>query len=56
MVLVYSWGTGACEVLKDQLPLLRVFIYADIETKICRSVEEYQELPQNIEKRSGNKG
>ncbi len=44
-------GRGACEVLRGQLPLLRVFIYADIETKIHRAVEEYQEVPQNIEKR-----
>lgn len=44
-------GRGACEVLKGRLPLLRVFIYADMETKIRRVVEEYQELPENAEKR-----
>lgn len=44
-------GHGACEVLKGQLPLLCVFIYADIETRICRVLEEYQEPPENIEKR-----
>ncbi len=44
-------GRGACEVLKDRIPLLRVFIYADMETKIRRVLEEYQEPPESIEKR-----
>ena len=44
-------GRGACEVLKGRLPLLRVFIYADMETKIRRVVKEYQESPKNVEKR-----
>lgn len=44
-------GRGACEVLKGQLPLLRVFIYADIEIRIRRVLEEYKESPANIGKR-----
>ncbi len=44
-------GRGACEVLKSQQPLLRVFIYADIKARIRRALEEYQEPPENIEKR-----
>ena len=44
-------GRGACEVLKGQQPLLRVFIYADIGTRIKRALEEYEQPPENIERR-----
>lgn len=44
-------GRGACEVLKGEFPLLRTYIYADMDTRIKRAIEEYHESAENIEKR-----
>ncbi len=44
-------GRSACTVIRGQFQVLRVIIYADIETRIRRAVEEYQEPTENIEKR-----
>lgn len=44
-------GRGACEVLKDKFKVLRVFVYADIETRMKRVVEQYGEPNINVEKR-----
>lgn len=43
-------GRGACEVLKEKFPILRTFIYADMETRIKRVVEQYGESDKNAEK------
>lgn len=44
-------GRGACEVLRNRRSVLRTYIYADLDTRIRRTVEEYHESPENIEKR-----
>lgn len=36
-------GRGACEVLKGRLPLLRVFIYADLQIRCQRVQDVYHE-------------
>lgn len=43
-------GRGACEVLRDKYPILRAFVYADIESRIKRTVEQYNEPAENAEK------
>lgn len=43
-------GRGACEVLHGKFPVLRVFIYADMEKRIQRVVNEYRESPAKAEK------
>lgn len=43
-------GRGASEVLQGKVPVLRVFIYADIETRIQRAIKYYHEPEENIEK------
>lgn len=44
-------GRGAGEVLKGRQSLLRVFIYAEIEARIQRALEEYQAPLEHIERR-----
>lgn len=44
-------GRGACEVLKDTFPVLRTLIYADMETRIKRVIEQYGEPRAGAEKR-----
>lgn len=41
-------GRGAGGVLKDVVPLLNVFLYADIELRARRAVEEYGDAPHKI--------
>lgn len=41
-------GRGAGGILKDTTPLLNIFIYADIKTRMQRAVEEYGYSPHKI--------
>ncbi|MEG1560615.1 MAG: cytidylate kinase-like family protein [Clostridia bacterium] len=42
-------GRGAGAALNGVVPLLNIFIYADIETRKRRAIEEYGDNPQKIE-------
>lgn len=41
-------GRGAAGVLRDRVPLLNVFVYADMENRAQRAVEEYGDSPHKI--------
>ncbi len=44
-------GRGACGILKGIVPLLSVFLYADLPVRKKRIVEEYGEPSDNLEKK-----
>lgn len=44
-------GRGASGALRGLVPLLSVFVYADIETRKRRAIEEYGDPPAKIEER-----
>lgn len=41
-------GRGAGGALRDDVPLLNVFVYADIESRKRRAIEEYGDSPNKI--------
>lgn len=43
-------GRGACKVLQDDPLVLRTYVYADIEERARRVVEQYNETDKNIKK------
>ena len=46
-------GRGACEVLKKKVPVLQTFIYADMEARMKRVVEQYGESTEMLKSISG---
>ena len=44
-------GRGAGGVLKEEAPLLNVFVYAELALRRQRAIEEYGDSPYKIEER-----